>query len=115
MSFSTSGLTALALASLVLMRSCWMTSLQRLASIALRWAASRESLPRCFWWRIARSVLPQVQPARVQGLDDLVDRLLAEVGDRVELALGLRHEVADRLDARPLEAVVGAHAELELL
>src|SRR3954447_12926385 len=60
-------------------------------------------------------ILAQVEPPRVQGLDDLVDRLLAEVRDRVELALGLRHEVADRLDARALEAVVGPHAELELL
>ena len=51
----------------------------------------------------------------MQGLDHLVDRLLAEVRDRVELALGLGDEVADGLDARPLEAVVGAHAELELL
>src|SRR3954452_6851374 len=61
------------------------------------------------------SVLPQPQPAGVERLDDLVDRLLAEVRDRGQLALGLRDEVADRLDARPLEAVVGAHAELELL
>src|SRR6201995_6195642 len=77
-SFSTSGLTALAFASVVLIRSCWMTSLQRLASRALRWAESRESLPRCFWWRmVGLLVLAQVQPAGVQGLDHLVDRLLA--------------------------------------
>src|SRR3954452_6407011 len=50
-----------------------------------------------------------------EGLDHLVDRLLAEVRDGGELALRLRHEVADRLDARALEAVVRAHAELELL
>src|SRR3954467_8873102 len=61
------------------------------------------------------SVLAEVEAARVEGLDDLVDRLLAEVGDRGELALGLRDQVADGLDARALEAVVGAHAELELL
>src|ERR671932_2656157 len=60
-------------------------------------------------------VVAEVQPARVQRLDDLVDRLLAEVRDRVELALRLRHEVADRLDARALEAVVRADAELQLL
>src|SRR3954451_12286807 len=116
MSFSTSGLTALALASVVLMRSCWMTSLQRFASSALRCAGSRLSFPRCFWWRIAPSlVLPEVQAPRVERLDDLVDRLLAEVRDRRQLALGLRDEVAHRLDARALEAVVGADAELELL
>src|SRR3954462_14464647 len=50
-----------------------------------------------------------------KGLDHLVDGLLAEVRDGGELALRLRHEVADRLDARALEAVVRAHAELELL
>src|SRR5207248_10115883 len=33
----------------------------------------------------------------------------------LELVLGLRDEVADRLDADALEAVVRAHAELELL
>src|SRR3954470_16063157 len=127
MSRSTSGLTAFAFASEVLIRSCWMTSLQRLASSALRWAASRLSLWRVFWWRMAAGivgvvggrrgflVVAQVQPARVQRLDDLVDRLLAEVRDRVELALGLRDEVADGLDPGALEAVVRAHAELELL
>src|ERR1700709_181725 len=61
------------------------------------------------------SVVAQRQTARVQRLDDLVDGLLAEVRDRGELALGLRDEVADGLDARALQAVVGADAELELL
>src|SRR3954449_9382368 len=112
-SFSISGLTALALAWVVLIRSWSMTSMHRLASSALRCAASRESLWRGFLWRM--SVLAQVEPAGVERLDDLVDRLLAEVRDRVELALGLRDEVADGLDPRPLEAVVGAHTELELL
>src|SRR3954464_8613894 len=50
-----------------------------------------------------------------EGLDDLVDRLLTEVRDGGELALRLRHEVADRLDTGTLEAVVAADAELELL
>src|SRR4051812_10812582 len=61
------------------------------------------------------SVSAQRQAPLREGLDDLVDRLLAEVRDRGELALRLRHEVADRLDAGTLEAVVAAHAELELL
>src|SRR3954451_19009843 len=102
--FSISGLTALALASVVLMRSWSMTSTHRLASRAFLCEASRESLCRVFWWRMAaeRLVGPQRQAALVEGLDDLVDRLLAEVRDRSELALGLRHEVADRLDPRPL-------------
>src|SRR3954453_861255 len=116
MSFSTSGLTALALASVVLIRSCSMTSLQRFLSSALRWALSRLSLPRLLAWRIAAVlVVAQAQPAGVQGLDHLVDRLAAEVRDRGQLALALGDEVADGLDPRALEAVVGAHAELELL
>src|SRR3954452_10637943 len=101
MSFSSSGLTALALASDVLMRSCSMTSLQRFFISALRWAVSRLSLPRCFWWRmggLAPSLLvAEAETARVQRLDDLVDRLLAEVRDRGKLALTLGDEIADRL------------------
>src|SRR6201991_2559617 len=58
---------------------------------------------------------PQCKAPLRQGLDDLVDRLLAEVRDGGELALRLRHEVADRLDAGALEAVVAADAEFELL
>src|SRR5437868_12399523 len=61
------------------------------------------------------SVVAQREAAALERLDDLVDRLLAEVRDRVELVLGLRDEVADRLDARALEAVVRAHAQLQLL
>src|ERR687885_740148 len=91
-SFSSSGLTALALASVVLIRSWSITSTHRLASSDLRCAASRESLCRVRWWRMAL-VVAQRQPALGERLHDLVDRLLAEVRDRSELALGLRHEV----------------------
>src|SRR5213082_2990600 len=51
----------------------------------------------------------------LQRLLDLFDRLLAEVRDRCELGLRLGDEVADRLDADALQAVVRADAELELL
>src|SRR5215470_12186327 len=57
----------------------------------------------------------QGEPVRCEGLLDLLDRLLAEIRDRRELVLALDDEVADRLDADALEAVVRAHAELELL
>src|SRR5262249_56445379 len=57
----------------------------------------------------------QRQAVRRQGLLDLFDRLLAEVRDRGELVLRLRDEVADRLDADALEAVVRADAQLQLL
>src|SRR5688572_30899503 len=87
-SFSSSGLTALALASVVLIRSWSITSTHRFANSALRCAASRDSLWRVFWWRMAEgssSVRPEVQAALGERLDDLVDRLLAEVRDRGEL------------------------------
>src|SRR5256714_7786665 len=65
------------------------------------------------------SLAPVVAPKREavgrERLLDLLDRLLAEVRDRRELVLALRDEVADRLDADALEAVVRADAELELL
>src|SRR5215813_987427 len=50
-----------------------------------------------------------------ERLTHLLDRLLAEVRDRGQLLLALHHEVADRLDPDPLEAVVRANSELELL
>src|SRR5690348_5184280 len=70
------------------------------------------SLLRC---GSAAVVAAEAEPVLLQGLLDLFDRLLAEVRDRCELVLGLHHEVADRLDADALEAVVRADAELELL
>src|SRR2546421_4703712 len=116
MSFSTSGFTALALASVVLIRSWSISSLARFRSSARRCEALRESLCLVFWWRIARRLrLTQLQAAGAQRLDDLVDRLLAEVRDRRQLALGLADELAHGLDPRALEAVVGAHAQLQLL
>src|SRR5437764_11567435 len=65
---------------------------------------------------MALLVPSQGQAVRREGLLDLLDRLLAEVRDRGELVLGLADEVADRLDADALEAVVRTDAELlELL
>src|SRR3954466_6592235 len=64
---------------------------------------------------MALLVAPQVEPVGREGLLDLLDRLLAEVRDRGELVLGLADEVADRLDADALQAVVRAPAQLELL
>src|SRR5688572_17300451 len=114
---SSSGFTAFAFASVVWMRSWSMTSRERFIISALRCAGSRLSLPFCFPWRMARPYLcgAQGQPARLERLDDLFDRLATEVGDRVQLGLALLHEIADRLYARPLEAVVGPDAQLELL
>src|SRR5438067_9610400 len=64
---------------------------------------------------VSAVVAAQLQPVRGERLLDLFDRLLAKVRDRGELALGLGHEVADRLDADALQAVVRPDAELELL
>src|ERR1700750_3150949 len=50
-----------------------------------------------------------------ERLAHFLDRLLAAVRDRRQVLLGLHHEVADRLDPDPLEAVVRADTELELL
>src|SRR4051795_7481685 len=61
------------------------------------------------------SVSAQRQAPLREGLDYLVDRLLAEVRDGGKLALRLRHEVADRLDTGALEAVVAADTQFELL
>src|ERR687891_1556510 len=114
---SSSGFTALAFASVVWMRSWSITSRHRFMNSALRCAASRDSFPLCFRWRMAAGTLPgaQSQPACVEGFLDLLDRLAAEVRDRRQLGLGLLRQVADRLDAGPLEAVVRAHSQLELL
>src|SRR6266513_1665156 len=64
---------------------------------------------------LAPVVAPEREAVGREGLLDLLDRLLAEVRDRGELVLALRDEIADRLDADTLEAVVRADAELELL
>src|SRR5580765_118015 len=55
------------------------------------------------------------QTVRSECRANLLDRLATEVRNRDELVLGLRREIADRLDADALEAVVGTDAELELL
>ncbi len=51
-----------------------------------------------------------------EDLLELLDRLFPEVRDpSTELELRLRDEVADRLDAAPLQAVVDTTAELKFL
>src|SRR5436309_5434491 len=90
------------------------------------WLASVDNINR--WWAgpeprrgpffgvgTVRSLLPQAQ-AELFELDlDLVDRLLAEVADVHQLGLRLLHHVTDRVDALALQAVVGAHRQVELL
>src|SRR5581483_7158347 len=117
-SCSAIGFTAFALVTVVLIRPCSITAPARFAYRARRWAMSRPSfLPEraCLTLLAAPVVAPEAQAVLGEGLLDLLDRLLAEVRDRGELVLGLRDEVADRLDPDALEAVVRADAELELL
>src|SRR5260221_1692883 len=118
--FSAYGLTALAFASVVLIRPCSISEHARFAYSALRWAESRPSFLPVRACRMAlfgaRSVVAaEVETVLLQRLLDLFDRLLAEVRDRRQLVLGLHDEIADRLDADTLQAVVRADAELELL
>src|SRR6185312_13708633 len=90
------------------------------------WLASVDSINR--WWSgpeprrgpffgvgTAPSLLPQTQPELFELELDLVDRLLAEVADVHQLGLRLLHHVADRVDALALQAVVGAHRQVQLL
>src|SRR3954447_3472687 len=114
MSFSTSGFTALAFAWLVLMRSCSISSRERLRSSDFRCAESRLSFPLCLPWRISLLVSER-ESQGVQGVLHLVGRALAEVRDRVQLRLRALDQVADGLDAGALQAVVRPHADLELL
>src|SRR5690606_8464991 len=99
-SCSTSGLTAFAFAWLVSIRSCSISCLERFDSSASRWAELRLSLFRFFLWRIgplprcSRLVLLEVEAAGVQGLDHFLDRLLAEVRDRVQFRARLADQVA---------------------
>src|SRR3954447_14775961 len=83
---------------------------------ALRCEGLLDSFRRSFWWRMAAALRrAQLQAARLQRLDDLLDRLATEVRDRVELRLRLLEQVAHGLYARTLEAVVRPRAELQLL
>lgn len=58
---------------------------------------------------------PQGQAPLVELLDDLFQRLLAEVGDDQEVVFGPLHELANRVDLRPVEAVPRPFRQVELL
>src|SRR3954449_1716282 len=91
---STSGFTAFAFAVVVSIRSWSISSLDRFIRSDLRCAESRESLCLFLWWRMPLRG-PEIQSARLQRLDDLLDRLATEVRDRVQLGLGLLEQIAD--------------------
>src|SRR4029450_9256311 len=106
-----------AFGAVVWMRPCVSSAVARLAPRAFRWAELRLSLGPWLRWRTAVLFVVAAQREAVRGevLLDLLDALLPEVGDGRQLGLGLRDQVADRPHAHALEAVVGAHAQLELL
>src|SRR5207247_1666934 len=56
----------------------------------------------------------QRQAALVELLDDLFERLGAEVRDREQVVLGLLHELTDRVDAGALQAVARTLRQVEL-
>src|SRR3954451_7327879 len=114
--FSATGRRALALASVVTMPSAAISDATRLAIIRrwweavppkrrlLRGVAGMESVPAT-----------ERQTALVELLDDLVERLLAEVRDGQEVVFALLEQLAHRVDLGALEAVAGTLGQVEVL
>src|SRR5687768_6731047 len=121
MTFSTTGRSALALASVVTSASAAISDATRLPNMAFWWAASppnRLPLRGVPGMPDMEGLLPlaaQRQAALVELLDDLVQRLLAEVGDGEQVVLGALAELADGVDLGPLEAVAGTLGQVEVL
>src|SRR3954447_3657442 len=121
MTFSMTGRSALALASVVTRASAAISEATRLPNIAFWWAASPPKRRPFFGvpgMPDMTALLPlaaQRQAALVELLDDLVQRLLAEVGDGEQVVLGALHELADGVDLRPLQAVAGPLGQVEVL
>src|SRR5687767_14478182 len=117
--FSTTGRSALALASVVTSASAAMSEATRLPIIAFWWAASPPKRRPFFGapgTPIGSAFLgAQREAALVELLDDLVERLLAEVGDGQQVVDGLLDQFAHGVDLRPLEAVAGTLGEVEIL
>src|SRR5580658_8377432 len=118
MHFSATGRMALARVSVVTRDSAANNDATRLPSIAFWWAASPpRRRPR---FGVACMAEPSVlgaqrEAALVEPLDDLVEGLLPEVGDAEQVVEGLVHELADRVDLGPLQAVAGTLGQVELL
>src|SRR5437764_10789828 len=114
MTFSATGRMALALASVVTMASAAMSDATMLANIAF-WCD--ESLPKRLPFvgvpSMASVLVPEREAPLVELDDDLVERLLPEVGDGEEVVLGLLEQLADGVDLRPLEAVARPLRQVE--
>src|SRR5205807_8714239 len=114
--FSATGRSALALASVVTNASAAMSDATRLPIMAFWWAA----LPpkrRPFLGVPSMAGLPlgaEGEAALVELLQHLVEGLLAEVGDGQEVLRALLHELADRVELGPAEAVAGPLRQVEV-
>src|SRR3954468_3656029 len=118
MSFSAMGRSALALASVVTMPSAAKSEAARLANISRWWAAEppkRLLLVGVPGMALRPRLRPQGQAPLVELLEDLVEGLLAEVGDGQQVLFGLVDQLAHGVDLGPLEAVAGTLGEVELL
>ena len=117
-SFSATGRSALALASVVTMPSAANSDADQVGHHRLlvrRLPPKRRPFFGVAGMALLLVLRAQRQAALVELLDDLVERLLAEVGDGQQVVLGLLEQLADRVDLRPLEAVAGALGQVEVL
>src|SRR6188508_2079216 len=119
-SFSAIGRSALAFASVVVMPSAAISDAARLAIISF-WCCELPPKLRARRGVAGMVVSPlllrsaaQRQAALVELLLDLVEALLAEVGDVEQVVLGLGEQLTDRVDLGPLEAVARALGQIEV-
>src|SRR5436190_3322343 len=114
--FSTTGRMALALDSVVTSASPATSDATRLPSMAFWWAASPPSRRPLVGVPCTSLLLgAQRQAPLVETLDDLVEGLLAEVGDGEQVVMRALDELADAVDLRPLQAVAGPLGQIEVL
>src|SRR3954462_6721664 len=121
MSFSAIGRSALAFASVVVMPSAAINDAARLSIISF-WCCELPPKLRARRGVAGMVVSPlllrsaaQRQAALVELLLDLVEALLAEVGDVQQIVLGLGQQFANRVDLGALQAVAGALREVQIL
>src|SRR5690349_17516934 len=116
-SFSTYGRRAFALASVVVIApaSEMIRCDARFAIISFWCAGLLPNRAPFFGAGISLLLDAQRKTALVELLDDFFQRLRTEVRDREEVVLELLHQLADRVDARPLEAVARPFRKVELL
>src|SRR3954452_13750715 len=120
MSFSAIGRNALALASVVVMPSAAINDAARLAIISF-WCCelppklrARRGVAGMVQSPLLLRSAAQRQAALVELLLDLVEALLAEVGDVEQIVFGLGQQLANRVDLRPLQAVARALGQVEV-